>query len=429
MCAPWGAARASGERSARPIACGSLCPRRGGQRWLRPKHHPRVFTFQGWRLFYIDNHRKMAPGLSSLIKFVEECSQNESLEVGYHLKALGELCSMEAGFKDVQLFLFARNNSMFLNLIGLHYSILSLKIPHDDVIEAIQSHHIEERQVCVNWFKLGRWFYGFHLPDESVLARSPSESSQHRKIHQRSRRSRIRVMAAKPGSSQWEPSFNWLLEDIAIAIASRLEVWDVCSLGSCSRFWRALCASDCLWLALSRKRWPALASAEASSSCFQGWRLFYVNNHRKMAAGLSSLIKFVEECSQNESLEVGYHLKALGELRSMEAGFKDVQLFLFARNSSVFLNLIGLHYSILSLEIPHNDVMEALQNHNIAERQVCVNWFKLGRWFYGFRLPDESRSRKVTLRELTTSKGEPILAVLNRGAVHEVLRVQITELT
>ncbi|KAM0954312.1 putative F-box only protein [Dioscorea sansibarensis] len=235
-------------------------------------------------------------------------------------------------------------------------------------------------------------------------------------------------MAAKPARSQWEPCFNWLPDDIAIAIAVRLEVWDVCSLGSCSRFWRALCASDCLWFDLCRKRWPALSSDEASSSAFQGWRSFYINNHRKMAIGASSVIKFVEECSQNKSLEVGYYLRALRELCSMEVGFKDVQLFLFTRKSSALLNLIGLHYSILSLGIPHNDVIEALQTHHIAERQVCVKWFKLGRWFYGFRLPDESRSRKITLRELATSKEEPILAMLDRGVIHEVLRVQITQL-
>ena len=71
----------------------------------------------------------MAIGASSVIKFVEECSQNESLEVGYYLRALRELCSMEVGFKDVQLFLFTRKSSALLNLIGLHYSILSLGIP------------------------------------------------------------------------------------------------------------------------------------------------------------------------------------------------------------------------------------------------------------------------------------------------------------
>lgn len=33
---------------------------------------------------------------------------------------------------------------------------------------------------------------------------------------------------------------------------------DVCSLGSCSRFWRRICGSDALWFALSKRRWPSV---------------------------------------------------------------------------------------------------------------------------------------------------------------------------
>ena len=61
----------------------------------------------------------------------------------------------------------------------------------------------------------------------------------------------------------------------------------------------------------------------------------------------------------------------------------------------------------------------------VADRRVCVSWFTLGRWFYGFRLPDEHRSLTISLGELAMSKGGEVLGVLNRGAVHEVLRVQI----
>lgn len=88
----------------------------------------------------------MANRASSVIKFVEECSQNESLEVGYYLRAIRELCSMEAGFKDVQLFLFTRQSSALLNLIGLHYSILSLGIPVSIQINFsfIQTLHLQE---------------------------------------------------------------------------------------------------------------------------------------------------------------------------------------------------------------------------------------------------------------------------------------------
>lgn len=73
------------------------------------------------------------------------------------------------------------------------------------------------------------------------------------------------------------------------------------------------------------------------------------------------------------------------------------------------------------------EVIKALNNCKISEREVCVQWWKLGRWFYGFRLRDELHSRNVSLASLATSKEEgEILGVLQRGAIHEVLRVQIS---
>lgn len=69
-------------------------------------------------------------------------------------------------------------------------------------------------------------------------------------------------------------------------------------------------------------------------------------------------------------------------------------------------------------------VIEALQSCKVSERQVCVKWWKLGRWFYGFRLRDESNSRSVSLGDLPME--DEVLGVLHRGAIHEVLRVQIS---
>lgn len=63
------------------------------------------------------------------------------------------------------------------------------------------------------------------------------------------------------------------------------------------------------------------------------------------------VIQFVDQCTNNESLEVGSYLKAVNDIRSMELGFKDVQMFLLARKHNVLLNLIGLHYSICFLGI------------------------------------------------------------------------------
>ncbi|XP_072982894.1 uncharacterized protein [Typha latifolia] len=252
-------------------------------------------------------------------------------------------------------------------------------------------------------------------------------------------------------------SLNRLPDDVALTVVSYLEVCDVCSLGSCSKFWRYLCASNSIWAELYKRRWPALAvasgslsnpagnsliqvvgggrgecSAEAEASSLvptEGWKAFYINKHRTLAAAVSSVVAYVNGCSQNESLEVGYYLKALGDLGLIKLGFRDVQFLLFSRRLNVLLNLIGLHYSIVCLGIPPNDVRRALLSCQVSERQVSISWFKLGRWFYGFRLPDEHHSRKVSLGELTMAEEEELLAVLNRGALHEVLRVQIAPVT
>ncbi|KAL5995977.1 hypothetical protein ACLOJK_026050 [Asimina triloba] len=200
-----------------------------------------------------------------------------------------------------------------------------------------------------------------------------------------------------------------------------------------------------------------------------------------MADRVAAIVQFVKQCSQDDSLEVGDYLKAVRDLCSMELGFKDVQLFLFSSKQNVLLNLIGLHYSLFwlgvaALSVPplmiaisnlmgspyskgfafHSpmafgvpvvplstllvfrslirvhetvveaeDVSKALLNCQISERQVCVRWWKLGRWFHGFRPRDESRLRRASLSELAMAKDDEVMGVLNRGAIHEVLRIQI----
>ncbi|KAH9683275.1 F-box domain-containing protein [Citrus sinensis] len=138
-----------------------------------------------------------------------------------------------------------------------------------------------------------------------------------------------------------------LPEDIAFKIISFLEESEVCALGCCSRFWRNLCGSDCIWESLSKQRWPLL------------------NNE-------SSSVQNSDPTSEPEY------------------------------------------------------VAEALKSRKISDRQVCVKWWKLGRWFYGFRMRDEYHSRWVSLADLVTKKEEEVLGVLHRGAIHEVLRVQIS---
>ncbi|KAF0928302.1 hypothetical protein E2562_039413 [Oryza meyeriana var. granulata] len=157
------------------------------------------------------------------------------------------------------------------------------------------------------------------------------------------------------------PEGRWadLPGDIAISVASRLQEADVCALGSCSRSWRRACDADCVWEALFRRRWlfkgaaAAAAAGEEGASGVQGWKSLYINHHRKTGVAISGVAEFVENSLRNGSLEAEYYLKAIANLASMrDIGFIDAQFFLLSRNQSAIVNLIGLHYSIASLNIP-----------------------------------------------------------------------------
>lgn len=219
-------------------------------------------------------------------------------------------------------------------------------------------------------------------------------------------------------------------DDIALKLASSLHVADLCSLGSCSRFWWELCGSDILWKSLCRKRWPALAleieSLSYDNHNHEEWKAFYIRKHNEMAGKAGGVIDFVNRCLAFESIEVGHYLKAVRDLDSMLLGFEDVHTFFLKSKHNVLLNLIGLHYCLIWLGLPGECVMEILNNSNISQRQVSVQWWKLGRWLFGFRLRDELITRTVSLEDLATGKEEEVLGVLHRGAVHEVIRVQIS---
>jgi hypothetical protein len=84
----------------------------------------------------------------------------------------------------------------------------------------------------------------------------------------------------------------------------------------------------------------------------QGWKALYISQHRRMAFAISNVIEFVGSSINDGSLESEYYLKAIADLALIpDIGFLDVQFFLFSRNCSAIINLIGLHYSIASLHV------------------------------------------------------------------------------
>jgi hypothetical protein len=84
----------------------------------------------------------------------------------------------------------------------------------------------------------------------------------------------------------------------------------------------------------------------------QGWKALYINQHRRMDVAISNVVEFVGSSLNNGWLESECYLKAIADLALMDdIGFLDVKFFLFSRNHSAIINLIGLHYSIASLHV------------------------------------------------------------------------------
>ncbi|TYH04123.1 hypothetical protein ES288_A09G273900v1 [Gossypium darwinii] len=225
--------------------------------------------------------------------------------------------------------------------------------------------------------------------------------------------------------NQSDYSYSSLPNDIALKIASSLEVPDLSSLGCCSRVWREICGSDCLWESLVKERWPLLYEAVKDPN-FKDWRGFYVKQHEEKKGQADSVINLVEQCSQSDSLKVIDYLHAIRSLKTMQFGFRDVQMLLLKQKLNVLLNLIGLHYCLNILQVQAFCIAEALRSGKIVDRQVCVKWRQPRRWVYGFRIRDGYHSRCVYLEDLVTGEDDgEVLTVLERGATHEFLRVQV----
>lgn len=66
---------------------------------------------------------------ATIVDFAKRYWSSESIEARNYLSAIENLCSMQLGFKDVQMFFLKPQLNVLLNLVGLHYCISWLGVP------------------------------------------------------------------------------------------------------------------------------------------------------------------------------------------------------------------------------------------------------------------------------------------------------------
>ena len=62
----------------------------------------------------------------------------------------------------------------------------------------------------------------------------------------------------------------------------------------------------------------------------------------------------------------------------------------------------------------------------VGDRKVCLRWWSIGGWANGFRRRDEMHVRMASMSTLAEPESVGLFQVLDRGTLHEVLRVQIS---
>ncbi|KAH7373479.1 hypothetical protein KP509_17G058900 [Ceratopteris richardii] len=124
------------------------------------------FAVKDWRSEYICLHKRMLIGATSVIDFIKGRACHDSMEVADYQKAMNLLSSTGLELQDVVTFLLLPKLSVLVNLLGLHYCLLHLKMKGNDAREVLSMNKIGERQVCLRWWSLGGWTNGFRRHDE-----------------------------------------------------------------------------------------------------------------------------------------------------------------------------------------------------------------------------------------------------------------------
>ncbi|XP_047313530.1 uncharacterized protein LOC124916807 [Impatiens glandulifera] len=187
-----------------------------------------------------------------------------------------------------------------------------------------------------------------------------------------------------------------LPDDIVLKIVNLLQFSDVCSLSSCCRALKNLCGLDSVWLDLCNDRWPNLEIVQntlgslnngelpviisADDAVLKGWKEFYIYKHMEISMQSQIVIGSMKYDS-NEFVKVKHYQTTMEKLWRFEFEFKDVEIFFFKPNLSGIINLVGLHYCIDCLEIPCDELIEALSRNKIIDRDVIARWWKYGEHF------------------------------------------------
>ncbi|KAJ3693051.1 hypothetical protein LUZ60_012146 [Juncus effusus] len=124
-----------------------------------------------WKDSYLSKEKSVAAKLS---EYCRKWSVEEELNACYLEEAMTFLINLKLRFEDTCL-LFRRKHGILVNLLGLHYAFVFLRVSTNNLTDALARYNVSKRQVNVCWTVNDTFSCGSYTPLHYSLILSLNE--------------------------------------------------------------------------------------------------------------------------------------------------------------------------------------------------------------------------------------------------------------
>ncbi|KAJ4747470.1 F-box domain containing protein [Rhynchospora pubera] len=220
---------------------------------------------------------------------------------------------------------------------------------------------------------------------------------------------------------------------VSICLLPFLDVWDVLSLGSCSKSLRGICESEETWKLLYMRRFDPLTLDELpkyyqASAYAKGWKTVYITKYMNLPAGISAIYIKCHHPMDGDFYP-NHILPKIEYVKRLILSYEDVYFFFIRKELSVLINLLGLYYAFFCLGVSVEDINKDMVTRNVADKKVTLNWCWPSKHWNGFYMQEEKCTKVFSLKEIV-ERGMSFFYFLKYASkCPEFGRHEVTEVT
>ncbi|KAF3330320.1 hypothetical protein FCM35_KLT03674 [Carex littledalei] len=193
-------------------------------------------------------------------------------------------------------------------------------------------------------------------------------------------------------------------------VIAYLGLWDVLSLGSCSKYLNGVCESDCTWKLHYKRRWGQSATGKSYEDAqtlpvnTKGWKLAYIARQKDWFATISEVLLAVEENIQNDCMSSDVFHNGINQLKALDITYDDIYSFFFSKKLNVIFTMLGLYYAYILFQIPAKELKKAMAARGVIDKVVCARWMIPATCSLIFYMPEENYMRLYSLGQVVENQ-------------------------